>query len=78
MENLTGSDQDNQNTSTKIADNPVEKWFEKFIVPNFKNDCLPSWNWVLDLAEKEFTITTQIHNSLFAMYQHYEQNMFND
>ena len=68
-----------KNASTKQSKDPVEIWFNKFIAPEFlKNDCLPSWNWVLDLAERKFKVSTEIYDRLFVFYQQHEEKMLQD
>ena len=48
-------------------------WFHKMIAPKFDGECIPSWNLVLDLAERKFSITKKVSDDLFALYTELEE-----
>ena len=51
----------------------VIDWFHKMIAPKFDGECIPSWNLVLDLAERKFSLTKKVSDDLFVLYTELEE-----
>ena len=53
----------------------IETWFNKMIVPHFFDGCLPSRNWVLDVSQRYFADTKEVHDILYKLYKHHEERV---
>ena len=68
--------EDTKNVANKVKPKKQEEhiaWFHKMIAPKFDGECIPSWNLVLDLAERKFSLTKKVSDDLFALYTELEE-----
>ena len=72
-----------EKTNAKPMNEVVTEWFHTTVSPQFQGGTVPSWSWVLDMAERHFDrdfasamddTTKQIHDVLRNLYRQAEED----